>query len=156
MFREASGVDDVNRDSIPNASILKGLNRVGPGSARMDPKNLGKGDCYKANYHLFKEMDDLGLNVKLCHGILTAPSWYQHMEEGTRFMHCWVECDRDLQFTVHDASLGEYSWHTREMFYEQMKPGAVYRMRRTEAEYHGARTGNYGGWGLLPQHREVL
>ena len=156
MFREAFGVDEMNRDSIPNTSVLKGLNRVGPGSARLDPKNVGKGDCYKANYNLFLEMDNLGLNVKLVHGILTAPSWYQHMEAGTKFMHCWVECDRDQQLTVHDASLGEYSWHSKEVFYDGMKPSAVYRMRRTEAEYHGRRTGNYGGWGLLPQHRGVV
>ena len=131
------------------------MNRVGPGSARAAPNNVGKGDCYKANYLLFQEMDDLKLNVKLCHGILIAPSWYQHMKEGTRFLHCWVECERDSYTTVHDASLGEYSWHSKEMFYEQMKPIATYRMSRVEAEYHGRRTGNYGGWGLLPEHRGV-
>lgn len=133
-----------------------------PGEGRIDPKLVGKGDCYIANYHLQGMMQESSIarakgEVFLCHGILTAPDFYVHMKPGTQFMHAWVEHKHDEHgWTMHDASLGEYTWHTKKVFYEQMKPRAVYRMTRTEAKYHVARTGKIGRWDLFPDHRGII
>lgn len=129
---------------------------------RLDPKWVGRGDCYIANFELFVQMKnaaDLGDKgeVFLCHGILTAPDFYEHMKPGTRFMHAWVEHEHEeYGMTMHDASLGKYSWHTKDVFYGQMKPKSVYRMKKNEANYHLSRTGKIGRWDLLPEHRRVI
>jgi len=131
-------------------------------SKALDPKWVGKGDCYIANYFLQGDMQKSSDarakgEVFLCHGILTAPDFYVHMKPGTKFMHSWVEHKHEEHgWTMHDASLGDYSWHTKDVFYGQMKPKAVYRMTRQEAKYHVLRTGKIGRWDLLPEHRGII
>ncbi len=120
------------------------------------------GDCYPANCELFfamkKSADSrLAGEVFLCHGILTAPDFYVHMKPGTRFLHAWVEHKHEEHgWTMHDASLGEYSWHLKKDFYGQMEPDFVHRMKEDEVNYHIRRTGKIGRWDLHHEHKKVI
>ena len=78
---------------------------------------VGKGDCYKANFELFVELVNAGEEAYLCHGIVTAASYYKHMKPGTKFMHAWVEANHpEHGWKVGDASLGELTFHPRKMW----------------------------------------
>ena len=119
------------------------------------------GNCYKANTHLFLEMAERGHDVKLCHGVVIAASYFKHMKPGTRFMHCWVEAQsKEHGSTVHDASdniegVPEYTWHTKEAFDSQMRPRFVIKMNLALVRWHIENEENYGDWNLHPEHRMV-
>ena len=143
----------MNKNDIRQGiEIVKGV--------RSDPKFVGKGDCYEANLQLAIEMGECGYFPYLCHGILTAAPFYKHLEPGTQFMHAWVEVKHEEHgWTVCDASLCAgtkipFTMHSREMFYEQLKPDAVVEMPWNYAMQLANRYGRAGHWDLHPKHNQ--
>ena len=118
------------------------------------------GNCYEANLRLFLDMTEAGEDVVLCHGIVVAPKYYEHMKPGRHFMHCWVEANSEEHGkTVHDYSdrvdgTPEYTWFVLETFEEHMNPRFVVRMGLEEVQYHIMTKEFYGAWDLHPEHKK--
>jgi len=116
-------------------------------------KYVGKGDCYEANFNLMLQLDADDIECVLCHGILTAAPFYQHMKPGTQFLHAWVEAKHPkMGWTIADNSLGELTFNTSDMFYDVMTPKAVVKMLPKQAAFHAARWQRYSQWFLHPAH----
>ena len=124
----------------------------------MNPDLVGKGDCYEANFHLMAAMDQDGIECELVHGIITAADFYQHMEEGTQFMHAWVEAKHAHHgWVICDASLCKdtdtpFTMNSLKKFYETLNPTAVIRMKPGLACMMFNKHRWFGNWDLHPAH----
>lgn len=125
---------------------------------RSDKKWVGKGDCYEANFRLMQAMHDDDIQCELVHGVVVAPDFYEHMDPGTEFMHCWVEAKHVVHgWIVCDASLcagtpEPFTRHDMDLFYNKMKPYAVVKMKPSLASMMAQRHRGYCRWNLHPAH----